>query len=540
MAYYKDMREYLEELDRAGKLKRFSRPINKDTELHPVVRWQFLGLPEKERIGFLFENLTGLKGEKYSCRVASSVMAASREIYALGMKCPVDKINETWQQAYQQPIPPTLVNRGPVKEEVHAGNSLLEHGGMKEFAIPFSTNGWESLPRLTAISWHTKDPDTGVTNVGTYNGTLLGPLHISCRVGAIKHLYFQWKKCKSRKIPLEAAAVIGTVPAVSYASVSPVPYGMAELNVAGGIAKEPIEVVKCETVDLMVPASAEIVLEGEILTDVLEPDAACGENLGYIMIEHMVFAFRIKAITHRKNPIWHDFICQMPPSESSTIRCIAGEGRYSSVLRDNLGLVQVKDVAFHHCSGAWRLCVIRFQDVGGIRTPNYIVQQALLGALSINSDYPKMVIAVDEDINPWDLESVFWAVSSRYQPHRDTKIIQGRLSRVDQSIISPEESANAENTFVFSRTGPQGSSAILIDATRKWSYTPIALPKKNYMERGRQIWEEEGLPKLKETEPWYGVSLGFWPEKYQRQAEWAEKGEYDKVVEDLLKGRKML
>lgn len=542
MAYYNDLREYLEAMDKAGKLRKVSRLINKDTELHPLVRWQFLGLPEHERAGFLFENLTGIRGEKYNCRVATSIMAASRDIYALGMKCPVDKIQETWRQAYLRALPPILVKTGPVKEEIHIGDTLLQHGGMSEFAVPFSTNGWESLPRLTAVSWHTKDPDTGVINIGTYNGTVLGPTHISCRArGAHTHLGLHWSKCKQRGIPLQAAAVLGAVPAISYVSVTRVPYGLSEIDVAGGIAGEPMRMVKCETIDMMVPASAEVVLEGEISTEFMEPDAASGEHTGYTIVGALVYAFNIKAITHRKNPIWHDYISQMPPSESSTLRGIGSEGRWLTFLKDYCGIPEVKDVAFHHCAGAWRMCVIRFQDVGGRRTRNATVQQALIAALSLSSDFPKIVIAVDDDINPWDLESVFWAVSFRYQPHRDTKIIQGRTSGLDQSIIPYEEDEGEgalEKSFPLSRTGPQGSSAILIDATRKWPYTPIALPKRNYMENARRIWQELGFPRLKDTEPWYGVSLGVWPEKYQRQAEWAEKGEFEKVVEDLMKGRK--
>lgn len=542
MAYYKDMREYLEVLNKLGKLRTVSRPINKDTELHPLVRWQYIGLPEPDRTGFLFENLTGIKGEKYNCRVATSVMAASREMYAIGMKCSVDKIHENWRRAYQKPIPPIQVNTGPVKEEIHIGDTLLSHKGMEEFAVPMSTNGWESLPRLTAVSWHTKDPETGVINIGTYNSTLLGPLHLSCRATAAHtHLHLQWSKCKQRGIPLPAAAVIGTVPAISYVSVSRVPYDVTEQSVAGGIAGEPIEVVKCETMDMTVPATAEIVLEGEIPTDIVEPDGASGEHLGYTMLGWLIYAFHIKAITHRKNPIWHDYISQMPPSESSTIRGIGGEGRWLSLLRDSLGLVQVKDVAFHHCAGAWRICVIRMQDVAGVRTHNAIVHQAMLSALSMATGLPKIVIAVDDDINPWDLESVFWAVAFRYQPHRDTTIIQGRTSELDQSIApydATEEMNDQDKTYPTSRTGPQGASAILIDATRKWPYTPIALPKRHYMEKAKQIWQELGFPRLKETEPWFGVSLGVWPEKYQRQAEWAEQGDFDRVVEDLMKGRR--
>lgn len=534
MSYYKDLREYLEVLEQSNKLRRVQKRINKDTELHPLVRWQFKGLPEEDRTGFLFEDVTDVKGKSYNCRVATSVIAPSREAYAIGMKCESEGIHDRWKEAYQHPHPPRLVSTGPVKEEIHHGDTLLEHGGLEEFAIPISTNGWESLPRLTAISYHTKDPDTGGRNVGTYNGYALGPLRSSCRTGR-GDLITHWNKCRQRGIPLQAAAVIGAVPAVCMASVTRMPYGTDELAVAGGIAGEPIEVVKCETVDIEVPATAEIVLEGEIPTDYIEPDPASGEHTGHMIVDELVYSFRIKCITHRKNPIWHDFISQMPPSESSTLRGIGLEETMRHFLVDNCGIARVKDVAFHHCSGCWRLCVIRMQDIADTRTNNATVWQALTASLSLSVDYPKMVIAVDEDIDPWELESVFWAVTFRYMPHRDTRILQGRGGEIDQSS-APYTAGSKEMSFPTSYIAPQGASAILMDATRKWDYTPLALPKRHYMERAQEIWNELGFTPLKPREPWYGRSLGLWAEKYQRQAELGERGEFDQVAQELISG----
>ena len=538
MPYYKDFREYLGVLEERGKLRRVQKRINKDTELHPLVRWQFRGLPESERTGFLFEDVTDVKGNRYDCRVATSVIAATREVYALAMKCDLGGIQDRWKEAYRHPYPPRLVSTGPVKEEIHYGNTLLKHNGINEFAIPMATNGWESLPRLTAVCWITKDPDTGTPNVGTYNGYMLGPLHSSMR-SFHGHILTHWHKCRQRGIPLQAAAVLGPVPSVCMVSVTRVPQGADELAIAGGIGGEPIEVVKCETSDIEVPASAEIVLEGEIPIDYMEPDPASGEHLGYMIINELVNAFQIKCITHRKNPIWHDFISQLPPSESSVIRGIGLEELMRNFLVNSCGIPQVKDVAAHHCSGCWRLLVLRMQDIGGVRTENVTVWQALTATLSLAGDYPKMVIAVDEDIDPWDLESVFWAVIFRYMPHRDTKIIQGRGGSLDQSS-GPYSLEYKERSYPTSRIGPQGASAILMDATRKWDYTPVALPKRHYMERAMEIWNELGFPSLKPKDPWYGINLGLWPEQYERQAELGERGEFDQVAQELMSGRQKI
>lgn len=534
MLYYKDFREYLAALEQAAKLRRITRLINKDTEFHPLVRWQFLGLEEDARVGLLFENLTSIKGDKYSAQLAASVLAASRQIYALAMNCKEEDIYPRWAEAYSHPQPPKLVSTGLVKEEIHKGDSLLIHGGIDEFPIPMATNGFECLPRLTALSWHTKDPDTGVTNVGTYNALRLGQLSTNCRMGEGSHILIHWKKCRHKGIPLPAAAVVGAVPAVSLVSVVRVPYGTCELDVAGGIAGQPVEVVKCETIDMLVPASAEIVLEGEIPTDRQVLDGPSGEHTGYTMIGRLVKFFQIKAITHRRRPIWVDFLCQKAPSEDSMIRKLACEGLMRAFLRDECGIPYVKDVTFHHCAGVWRMCIVRMEDIAGVRTPNRVVWQALMACLSKETDWPKLVIAVDEDIDPTDLESVFWAVSFRYQPHRDTRIIQGRGAALDQSA-GPYTLPEDPRVYPTDRGAPFGSSAILIDATRKWDYTPVSLPKREYMEGARKIWEELGFPPLKPKFPWYGYHLGIWPREYEEMAELAQRGEYDTVAQLLIK-----
>jgi 4-hydroxy-3-polyprenylbenzoate decarboxylase len=524
-----------------GKLRRIEKEIDKDTELHPIVRWLFRGLPEPERFGFLFEKVKGIHGERYDGSVAAAVIAPCLEAYALALKCEPTReaIYERWREAYRHPIPTRRVGTSPVKEEVHKGDGLLAHGGLREFPIPMTTNGWESLPRMTALCVVSRDPDTGATNVGTYNGALLGPDKFCLRVSPRGDLRVHWQKCKARGVPLQAAAVVGPVPAVVATSITEIPYGMSELEAAGALVGEPIEVVRCETANIEVPAGAEIVIEGEIPTDYLLPDPPSGEHTGYTFIGRMVFGFHVRCITHRKKPIWHDLVDQFPPSESSVMGNLTREARMIAFLRDSCGIPQVKDVAFHHCGGSRRFCVIRMQEIGSTPTSNRTVWHALHSALAVSAEWPKIIIAVDSDIDPWDLESVFWSVSFRYQPHRDTQIIPGRGATADPSG-GPRSLPLDEQEFPMTRTGLSGNSSILIDATRKWPYTPTSLPKKEFMERGRDLWEELGLPKLKPMEPWHGVSWGEWPEKHARHAEMAAAGEFDKIAEEYLKERKKI
>src|SRR5690349_10622055 len=111
---YPDLHDHLQRLDRAGLLITVNRPINKDTEMHPLVRWQFRGgIEEKDRKAFLFTNVTDSKGRKYDIPVVIGALAANREIYRLGMGCALDEINQVWQRALAKPIPPRVVTNAP-------------------------------------------------------------------------------------------------------------------------------------------------------------------------------------------------------------------------------------------------------------------------------------------------------------------------------------------------------------------------------------------------------------------------------------------
>ena len=175
MAYYKDLREYLKALEDNGKLTRISREINKDTQLHPLVRLAFRGLPEEERTAFLFENVIDSNGQKYDIPVAIAALAGSPAIYAIGVKCKPEEIQQRLTEAALNPIEPRLVDSGPVYEEVHMGDNLLEHGGLGEFPITIATPGFDPAPYITAPYVVSKDPDTGIPNVGMYRAMVKSP-----------------------------------------------------------------------------------------------------------------------------------------------------------------------------------------------------------------------------------------------------------------------------------------------------------------------------------------------------------------------------
>ncbi|MBI4321117.1 MAG: UbiD family decarboxylase [Chloroflexi bacterium] len=507
--YYRDLREHLAALEANGKLVRVSRQINKDTELMPLVRWQFRGLPERDRKAFLFQNVVDVTGKKYRIPVLVASHSASTEVYALGMMCQPHEIVQKWAHAQLHPIEPKMVDHGPVHEEVHVGDTLFEHGGLGELPVPISTPGFDNAPYLTCANWVTKDPETGVRNVGNHRAMIKAPDRTGMHALGVQHIRIHWEKCRQMGIPLQAAIVIGGVPAVSFVGVARIPYGTDELAVAGGIAGEPLEVLKCVTVDLEVPATAEIVVEGYLPTDQQEREAPFGEFTGFMGAEETNAFFNVTCITHRTNPIYTAFISQFPPSESSKIRQIGQEVTFFKFLRHDCNIPGILDVAFHEGSGAAPYCVVKLKKLHPAH-----VWQALNGAVAFVGSYPKFVIAVDEDIDARDADSVNWALSFRVQPHRDIRIVQGRCFELDHSS-APPTTPTQERLY----PPPSGSSAILIDATTKWPYPPVSLPRKDFMERARAIWEELGLPALQPKAPWHGYSLGHWTEENELEAQ---------------------
>jgi len=525
MSYYRDLREYVAVLRDRGKLVTITRQVNKDTELQPLVRWQFRGLPEKERKAFLFENVTDVKRRIYDATVLVGAHAASREIYALAMGCKPEEIMTRWTEAQLHPVKPRVVPSGPAQEEVHMGDTLLEHGGIEEFPVPLSTPGFDNAPYLTAANWVSRDPDTGSVNVGNYRGMVKDKLRVGCDCRIPQHMRQIWGKYKEKGVPMPVAVFIGATPNLGMVAVTKFPYGKDEYEIAGGLAGEPVELVKCKTVPLDVPATAEVIIEGEIPTDALEREGSFGEYTGYMGLATENLFMNITCITHRKKPIWNTFISQFPPSESSVIKGVGTEAAYYKLLKYDLGISTLVDVGLHGESGTQQFCVISLK-----KTDHTLPWKALNGAVALDPGYLKWVIVVDDDIDPHDPDSYLWALCFQVQPDRDIRITPGKSAHLDPSAVPMEETTQ--------RKAYPPTTAILIDATRKWAYPPTSLPRRDFMEDARKIWEEEGLSPLTPKMPWYGYSLGHWSEEDQQEAELALKGEHYKTGEKIARGRK--
>jgi len=517
------LQEHLRRLEAEGLLVRIDRAIDKDSELHPLVRWQFQGgLHEDERRAFLFTNVVDGSGRHYDVPVAVGALAASARIYAVGMGRPTDEIGDAWLRAIANPIAPTRVTTATCQEVVISGDALRQpDGGLKLLPVPISTPGFDAAPYLTATLCVTRDPETGVRNMGTYRAQLKATDRLGVRMAARPGGaggYLHWQKYRKLKQPMPIAIVVGCAPVVMFTGPQKLPIDCDEMAVAGALAGAPIRTVKALTVDLDVPADAEFVVEGLIDPELLEPEGPFGESHGHVALEGYNMSMQVTAITHKRDPVWLSILSEVTPSESSVMKRIAYEPRYLAHLRDTLAIKGVRRVVMHETLSNLRKTLFVQFSPGVPRTE---IWRALHGAATLQADIGKYVIGVSEDIDANNLDAVFWSLAYRANPIEDVH-------------IAPYRSAGH---------GPKSEgggveSTMLIDATQKTADPPISLPKREFMERARAIWEELKLPPITARQPWHGYSLGDWDAVWDTFAERAVAGQWEQTGRESFARRR--
>jgi UbiD family decarboxylase len=519
-----DFQDHLADLEARGLLVRIDHPVNKDTELHPLVRLQFLGgIPEAERKAFLFTNVVDSTGKRYDIPVVVGAIAASAQIYALGMGCRVEDIGQAWLDAINHPVAPVQAASPRCQEVVITGDALRgPDGGLKRLPVPVSTPGFDSAPYLTATLCVTKDPDTGIQNMGTYRAALKATDRLVVRMVARQGGaggYIHWLKYNERKAKMPIAIVVGAAPVVLFTGPQKLAIDMDEMGVAGALAGEPIRMARCKTIDLDVPADSEIVIEGLIDSELLEPEAPFGESNGYVALEAFNMPMQVTAITHKRAPVFCSIISQVTPSESSLVKKVAYEPLWLAHLKDHLAIRGVKRVVMHEPLTNLRP-VIFVQYAAG--TPRTEVWRGLHGAATLMPNCGKVCIAVSEDIDPANTDAILWSIAYRSNPIEDVHVAPYR--------------GGVQGSQYGSQYGSRGAdSTLLIDATAKGPMPPLALPKKEFMERAEQLWAELKLPPITLKAPWHGYTLGDWIERWDVYAARAVAGTWEETGKDTLK-----
>ncbi|MFC1962881.1 UbiD family decarboxylase [Chloroflexota bacterium] len=467
---YVDLREYLGALENQHKLHHVEVEVDKDWEVAAVSRRVFQRIPSHKRQALQFNHVKG-----FAIPIVVGTLGASPEVYALALKCAVEEISDCWDQAQLHPIKPQRVNSGPCQENVLEG----EKADITIFPIPIWTVEHDPGPYITAGCVVTRDPATGAYNVGTYRLQVKDKRKLGIQSGERQHGFRHRQKYEARDLPTPVAIVLGPDPTIEMASVGKFSPVVDEYDIAGGLRKEPVPLVKCVTVPLEVPATAEIVIEGEIPPMYREPEGPFGEYTGYMSASgKQMPVINITCITHRNNPIYRAFFSQMPPSESSCIRRVGQEQPLLKHLKDDLAL-PVRDVHITENSGASSFMLISVRD----HRPGQ-VKQIVHAAWGFQPGSGKFTIVMDDDIDIRDPFWVEWAMSTRVQPERDIEIERNVLPMgLDPShpYLPPDDPAHPF------------SSKVLIDATRKHAFPPLALPPQEHLRRVDAQWDKYGL-----------------------------------------------
>jgi 4-hydroxy-3-polyprenylbenzoate decarboxylase len=471
---YADMREYLTALERAGKLHRVAAEVDKSWEVAAVARRVFQNIPPERRPALLFERVAG-----HTVPIACGLLGASREVYALALETTVDGIGERWALAQSDLIPPEIVATGPCKE-------VIKHGADVDLGylpVPTWTVEHDPGPFFTSPFVITKDPDTGVRNVGTYRMQLKGRDRTGIggfHVGGVQHIAMQIRRYRAlgRKMPV--AVVVGAEPTIGLVSVTRVPYEADEFAVAGGLRGAPVPLVRCETVDLEVPATAEFVLEGEVDPDYVEEEGPFGEFPGYMGAAGKSVLFQVNCLTHRRDPIYQAFVSQMPPSESSRIR---GIGREVALLKHLQQVMNfpVRDVHYLEAGGSTAYVAVSLRKERETQP-----REIMWATWAHQPSFAKIVVVVDDDVDVRDQFALNWALSFGIQPARDVFVERDTLAvNLDPSQAPPGVPSTDRARLIGSKLG--------IDATRKFPYPATALPPREHLERVDRRWHEYGF-----------------------------------------------
>ncbi|MFQ5915866.1 MAG: UbiD family decarboxylase [Nitrospinota bacterium] len=350
-------------------------------------------------------------------------------------------------------IPPVMVETGPVKEFIQRGEDV------DVTALPVIThNALDDAPYITMGVAITKNPVTGKRNVGLYRNRLIARNRIGLYYSWGKHIQYFHKAREEEGRPLDVAIVIGMHPALYMGSQSirSAAWDEDECELVGGLLGEPLELVKCETVDLEVPAQAEIVIEGRLLPEVRSREGPFGEYSGYYGQEVDVPEVEVTAVTRRADAIYED--CATGASEHVLLAAAPLEG---SLLRQLRTVAPTVSQVHIPSAGVLYLAFVSMKKVNEGDAKN-----VLLTALGMNH-FLTLAVAVDEDVNVFDPRQVLWAVATRTQGDKDIFVVPyARGNRLDPMTY---------NTVRNQRDGMV--TKVGIDATQPIDL-PYELPKR--------------------------------------------------------------
>jgi 2,5-furandicarboxylate decarboxylase 1 len=340
---------------------------------------------------------------------------ASRSRLAAAMNSAPEAMLRTFLRAMERPVPPRLVSFGPVKEVIVTGDQLNLH----DLPQVVHHEG-DAGPYLTAAISFARDPASETWNCA-YNRLMIKDRDTtSIHLTAGKHLWEFHRIAESRGEPLPVAFAIGVHPAIALGALAIGSIDEDERAIMGALLGEPLELVRCETSDVLVPAHAEMVIEGEILPTARTPEGPFGEFTGYSLGERAREMFKVKAITHRRDAMFQDItVAHLDHMLLSTIPMEANLYRAVRAMVPSVRAVRVPSPF---------TCFVAIEQRLPGQAKNAIM--AVLGA----DLYMKRVVIVDHDVDVFDDRQMNWAIATRCQPDRDLVVVAGaRGSDLDPS-----------------------------------------------------------------------------------------------------------
>jgi 2,5-furandicarboxylate decarboxylase 1 len=477
VAPFLDLSSFLSHLEHTGRLRRVSKPVEKDWELACLARWALESTPEKDSYALLFENV-----KNQSVPVVVNLFSTP-EMYGAALGVYSEDLLEAWGKALDRPHKPVEVANGPVFDVVQSQAQL----NLLNLPAPVWTPGRDGGPYLSAASVITKDPETGVQNMGIYRMQIHGEKHAGLSFGSkLQHGAIHYSKYSKRQQAMPVAAVIGAPPVVSFAAAAKTAYGVDEMEVAGGLAGFALQVVRGKTVDLLIPAHAECVVEGFVRPGTERMEGPFGEVLGYLNQSSPAPVVDITAIYHRSAPIHHGYVQQMPPSDGHLVMEMGFLGPLWFYLTRKLGLKGVRNLAIARGSASLAMLVAQIEKA-------HVSESARIGrALAKFNLGQKFIYLVDEDIDIRDQETLNWALSSRVDPERDIEFIKDFPTfQYDPSTLSRAAKDGKELG-----SPPYPSSVAIVNATVKCAVPELSLPGRAVMLKALENWGETGLPPI--------------------------------------------
>jgi 4-hydroxy-3-polyprenylbenzoate decarboxylase len=479
---YNDLRDFLDKLEEMEDLVRIKDEVDWNIEVGAIMR----RCNETQSEAQLFENI---KGYPEGYRIAGGILATFKRLAVAMDMDPESSYSDILDQYIERsksPIKPMIVSDGPCKENILTDKDVdlfifptpILHGG----------DGGRYIGTLNVGVF--KDLDSDWVNWGTYRLMIHDRDSTGVYITPSQHIGIIYEKCEARNKPLEYAAFISPDPIINFIAATGIPHGVNEVDVIGGLRKEPVQLIKCETADLYVPAASEIVLEGEILPHIRKDEGPFGEYAGY-QVSGVVPrpVFKVKAITYRNNPILTASCIGVPVDDSHIISNMGWAAELKIALLQSgipiKGVYLPPECALH-------LVVVSTE------TPHpYIANR--IGNIIFghkNGVYIQRVIVVNDDIDPEDMNMVMHAFATKCHPIKGTTVFERAYSCHITGFLSPQEKSFGFGTkVVYDCTWPLDWSKD--DIPPRASFNNPELYSEEVQEKVLRNWGNYGFKQMK-------------------------------------------